>query len=133
MAQRALPTVIGPTENALKSLLQSILTPSDVNDDREWAYLNLTAGGTPQSAILSTMGITSTELRAIRAELGTRSLVDGKGELTPSGLKALAQLRPKVSAMTERLMAGIDDVDAQVAVHVLDAIRHNAAETNATL
>ena len=132
MAQRALPTVIGPTEIALRSLLQSILTPSDVNDDREWAYLNLTAGGTPQSAILSTMGIRSTELRAIRAELGTRGVIDGKGELTPSGFEALAQLRPKVAEMTERLMKGIDDTEAQVAVRVLDAIRRNADEINVT-
>ena len=132
MAQRALPTVIGPTENALRSLLQSILTPSEVDNDREWAYLNLTAGGTPQSAILSTMGITSAELLAIRVSLAARSLIDGKGELTPSGLEALAQLRPKVAEMTERLMKGIDDTEAQAAVRVLDAIRHNAAENNVT-
>jgi hypothetical protein len=131
VAQRTLPTVIGPTENSLRSLLQSILTPSDIHDDKEWAYLNLAAGGAPPSDVLTTMGITSTELRAIHAELGTRGLIDGRGELTPSGLGALAQLRPKVAEMTERVMAGIDDADAQVSVRVLDEIRRNACLTKA--
>ena len=128
MTGRTLPTVIGPTENSLRRLLLSILTPSDLRDDKEWAYLNLTAGGAPPSAILTTMGINSTELRAIRVALGERGLVDASGELTPSGLETLAQLRPKVAEMTERLMAGIDDADAQVAVRLLDTMRRNARE-----
>ena len=74
------------------------------------------------------MGINSTELRAIRVALGERGLVDASGELTPSGLETLAQLRPKVAEMTERLMAGIDDADAQVAVRLLDTMRRNARE-----
>ena len=43
LADRPIATVIGPTENALRSLLSHVLAATPINDYDEWVALNYTA------------------------------------------------------------------------------------------
>lgn len=53
MSERPLPTVIGPTENALRSLLSHILASTPINDYDEWVALTYTASRQTHSAALT--------------------------------------------------------------------------------
>lgn len=112
---RSLPTVIGPTENALRALLRHTLGPTGIATYEQWVVLNvLDAGGEPSAMFDGAWG-----------ELRRRHLVDG-ADLTDAGRAALAHGRRLVAARTATLVDGIDDADLATTVRVLDVVRERA-------
>jgi DNA-binding MarR family transcriptional regulator len=127
MSERPLPAVIGPTENALRSLLSRVLASTLIDGYDEWVALNHASGG--GNAVVSTVAAAlkvdvSTSKRVLE-RLATKGLVTDL-RLTPTGEAQLVDARGAVAAVTATLVEGIDERDQQTARTVLDAIRERA-------
>lgn len=127
MSERPLPTVIGPTENALRSLLSHVLASTTINDYDEWVALNYTASR--QTAAIPTLA-SALKIEINAAEqtierLTTRGLIADLA-LTPSGEAELLHARSAVAAATATLVEAIDEADQHTTRVVLDTIRERA-------
>ncbi|MFD2418491.1 hypothetical protein [Amycolatopsis pigmentata] len=133
-AERALPTVIGPTENALRALLAKTLSTTAIADYEAWVTLNIVSraagdgadAGSRRSAVADGLRQPVTAGNDVIARLRTTKLLDEDGTLTDRGAAELAAARVAVRDVTSALVAGISDVDQETTRQVLDRIRHNA-------
>lgn len=132
---RPLPTVIGPTENALRALLTKILSPTRIKTYPAWAILNAvsksdaaTSAGNWQLAIADALKIGLNEVDGVLAQLRTAGLINDDRSLTALGSTELANGRSLVSAATSRLVDGISKDEQATARRVLDRVRHQADE-----
>jgi predicted ArsR family transcriptional regulator len=126
MDERPLPTVIGPTENALRALLLSVLDPSEIAGYEEWAYLNMASGGASTDAIAAALGVAAETVEEVTVRLAGRGLVDSSGSVSPRGHTELRHARARVADATNMITRGIDPSELAVAVRVLDLVRANA-------
>ncbi len=127
MTERPLPTVIGTTENALRSLLSHLLASTSVNGYDEWLTLNYTSSQETAVAptIAAALQIDGNTAETIIEQLTTRGLLAGRA-LTPAGEAELQKARVVVAAATASLVDGIDEADQQTTRAVLDTIRNRA-------
>jgi DNA-binding MarR family transcriptional regulator len=128
-----LPTVIGPTENALRALLTKTLSSSRATTYPAWVILNAASsvGATsPQrSWHHSAADALKTDLDGVAQVIeGLRSagLLNSDEALTDAGVTELAAARLAVGATTLRLTEGISDAEQETVRSVLDRIRSNA-------
>ena len=132
-AVRPLPTTIGLTENALRTLLTKVLSTTRIRTYRGWVVLNAssnsgatTSNGNWQLAAADALKVGPDEVEEVLAELRAAGLVNDNGSLTALGAADLARGRSAVSAMTSRLLDGIGAEEQVAARLVLDHIRQEA-------
>lgn len=132
---RPLPTVIGPTENALRALLTKILSTTRIKTYPAWVILNAvsnadskTGGGNWRPAIAEALKVELDEVDGVLAQLRAAGLVDNDGLLTARGVTDLATGRSAVSAATARMVDGIGEQEQATARLVLDHVRRKADE-----
>jgi hypothetical protein len=132
MTTHPLPTVVGPTENALRALLGRVLTVTTIGGYAEWVYLNVrsAAGDDAQvdAPVADALKQPVADVLLVRQRLGAGGLIDPAGALTSSGQDELRHGRKLVAAVTEKLTDGIDPVRLDVAADVLDTVRRRAEE-----
>ncbi len=134
MNDRPLPTVIGPTENALRRLLHKTLVGSPIGNYAQWVAMNY-ADREPLDASEFTVRVAE-ELKdspqSINREV--QQLVSGGllqasaagYTLTQFGRNALREGRKLVRSATARLMDGVAELDVEATVRTLDRVRANA-------
>ena len=127
MSERPLPTVIGPTESALRSLLSHVLASTALNGYDEWVALNHTSSqqAAVAAGIADALKIEVTAAETIVEQLTARGLLADLA-LTPAGDAELRTARVAVAATTADLVDGIDEADQQTTRAVLDTIRIRA-------
>jgi hypothetical protein len=127
---RPLPSVIGPTENALHSLLTQTLAATSIPGYPAWVVLNAvsTRDASDEWRRRASKGLKADadEIDAVLHGLRTAGLVGGGGTLTAAGAVELATARAAVAEATGRLVEGIDEAEQETARRVLDAIRLKA-------
>jgi hypothetical protein len=128
---RPLPTVIGPTENALRALLTKILSTTRIRTYPAWVVLNGVSRSDPSDgewrhAVADALKVGLDELDDLLVQLRDAGLLATDGMLTPLGKVELASARSAVSAATSRLVNGISDEDQSTARRVLDHVRREA-------
>lgn len=133
---RPLPSVIGPTENALRALLNQTLSATLIPGYAAWVVLNSAsnADSLEDARREAADGLQADldEIDAVFSLLRIAGLVDTAGTLTRVGAAELTTARTAVAIATRRLVEGIDDADQETARRVLDVI-HSRARTTATL
>jgi DNA-binding MarR family transcriptional regulator len=133
-AARPLPTVIGPTENALRALLSKILSTTRIKPYPAWVILNAlsnadaASSGHWQLAIADALKVELGEVDDVLAQLHAAGLVSNHGSLTALGSSELATGRSAVSAATSRLVDGIGEEEQTTARLVLDHVLRKAEE-----
>jgi hypothetical protein len=134
-AIRPLPTVIGPTENALRALLTKILSATQIKTYPAWVVLNAmsnvgaaASGGNWQLAVADALKIELVEIDEIVAQLRGTGLIGLDGLLTVLGSNELSKGRIAVAAATAKLMDGIGEQEQANARQVLEQVRRNAEE-----
>lgn len=130
-AQRPLPTVIGPTENALRALLTKILSSTQIKTYSAWVTLNAVANAGPSSAnwqhsVAGALKVSDSDVEACLAELRGSGLLTDEGLQTPLGIEELMQARSAVAAATARLVEDISEGDQKIVRTVLERIRDRA-------
>lgn len=131
-SNRPLPTVIGPTENALRALLVQTLAGTEIDSYHSWVVINALdfaekthAGRDWRTDTADALKIEPRELDAVLDRLRASHLVDGDS-LTDAGRAELHTARSAVAETTSRLVNGLDPDDQEVARRVLDHIRRSA-------
>jgi DNA-binding MarR family transcriptional regulator len=128
MSDRPLPTVIGPTENALRALLVQTLDATRIRGYEEWVLLNMTDAAAPMHAIAAALRVARSRISGIADELVRRGLLADPTRLTAEGRTELAAGRVRVREMTVNLTAGIPPEHEEVCRQVLDTIRKRAED-----
>ncbi|WP_106850583.1 hypothetical protein [Blastococcus sp. Marseille-P5729] len=127
---RPLPTVIGPTENALRALLTRTLSSTLIPSYPAWVVLNAASAADSSNdwrqRAADGLKADADEIDGVLAELRTAGLVDDDGTLTAAGAAELTTARAAVTGTTLRLIEGIDETEQETARRVLDAIRQKA-------
>ncbi len=126
----SLPQVTGPTEHALRALLDRELASSSIPDYLAWVCLNLATGSTSrvdleaklEQATRSTPGLAARTTKRLIA-LG---LLTSQAQPTAAGQADLDATRQRVKATTDQLTAGLPDADLTTAIEVLDRVRARA-------
>ena len=129
MPPGSLPTVIGPTENALRALLTATLSMTRIDGYPAWLVLNAASratGGEWRAVTADALTVPQSVVDHIAERLEREGLMDGAGGLTDDGTRELEAARSVVARTTSRLVAGVDDVDQERVRRTLDQIRHNA-------
>ena len=135
MSQRRLPTVIGLTENALRNLLSQVLASTMIDEYDEWVALNCIRNNTGTAVVAALAAALKIEHGAAEEtieRLANRGLVADLA-LTPTGEAQLLCARVAVAAITDTLVAGIDEADQQTTRTVLDTVRERAETASAVL
>ncbi|HYB28863.1 MAG TPA: hypothetical protein VEF89_19780 [Solirubrobacteraceae bacterium] len=127
---KALPQVTGPTENALRALLNRQLTSSRIPDYLAWVCLNFSAGSGSR-ATLEAMLDAETKCGPEAATAAVEQLVAfgllvNDGHPTPDGQAELAAVRRRVQITTAKLVAGVSEQDIATTILVLDHVRERA-------
>lgn len=129
---RPLPSVIGPTENALRALLARTLSSTHVPGYPAWAVLNAASSADAAPRWRQTVGNSlkaePNEIDAAVAELRAAGLLRSDETLTALGDEELAAARVAVRDATLRLTDGIDDAEQETTRRVLDTIRRRAED-----
>jgi DNA-binding MarR family transcriptional regulator len=132
---RQLPTVIGPTENALRALLAKILTPTRIKTYEAWVVLNAannagtaTPGGNWQLTVADALKIELGDVDEVLSQLRAAGLISNDDSLTAFGTAELDAARSRVSATTSRLVDGLSEEEQATARLALDHVRHKAEE-----
>lgn len=134
-AARPLPTVIGPTENALRALLSKVLMSTRIKTYHAWVTLNAMSradaelpDGNWRVMAAEGLRIGFDELDDIHARLCSTGLVGKDGRLTALGATELTAARSAVSGMTRLLVEGITEDEQSLTRSVLDRLRRRADE-----
>lgn len=134
-SSRPLPTVIGPTENALRALLIRILSTTPIKTYSAWVILNAAStaqapasSGRWQDAVADALKVEPGQVDEVLGTLCDAGLVDNDGSLTDGGAAELAIARSTVLATTSRLTDGLSEEAQATARLVLDHIRGKAEE-----
>lgn len=139
--QRPLPTVVGPTENALRALLMRLLATTPLDCYEQWAALNLVDRHTGddkalERVVVEALAVDDTEAATILRtldDLGLLHRVNGAWRPSSAGADLLSLERQRVAAVTARLLDGIAATDLVTAVRVLDQVRERAQEERTRL
>jgi hypothetical protein len=130
---RPLPTVIGPTENALRALLTKTLSTTSIGNYQAWVSLNAISNagsgdsnGNWRPQVADALKIEPAALETTFDELAAAGLVSSQGALTTAGAAELATARLLVTATTSQLTQGIGESEQETTRQVLDHIRHQA-------
>lgn len=127
---RSLPQVIGPTERALRALLEQAIADSRIPGYLGWVATNLSDGARPRASLEAELErATKCGTRASEAtvsELVALGLLDAGGAITGSGLSELRAARERIGAITRSIVADIPDINLAVAIGVLDRVRGRA-------
>ncbi|MBD8078678.1 hypothetical protein [Cellulosimicrobium arenosum] len=126
MNGRPLPTVVGPTENALRALLVRTLRDTEIRGYDEWVVLSMTAGGAPPHAVVRALGAPDAHVSAVADALARRGLLADRTTLTARGHDVLDAARALVGHATAPLSAGIAPEHVQITTQVLDTLRTRA-------
>lgn len=133
---RPLPTIIGPTENALRALLTKTLSTTAIKSYASWVVLNaLSRPGAKafapewQGAVLDALKMSQSDLNKVIADLSTKNLINVEGSLTELALAELTEGRNLVGAATSELVDGLSEEAQDTARTVLDHIRTRAEAT----
>ncbi|MCD2442038.1 hypothetical protein LQ757_07070 [Agromyces sp. SYSU K20354] len=129
MPTRSLPTVIGPTENALRALLTATLSTTRIDGYVAWVVLNAVSraqSGDWRPATAKALKVPQSVVDDVAERLERDGLLTGAGVLTDDGTRELEAARSAVARATSRVVAGIDDADQEQARRTLDQIRRNA-------
>ena len=133
--ERPLPTVIGPTENALRALLTKTLTTTKIRTYPAWVVLNATAAADAsdvsegwQLAVSDALKVAPDVIDGVLAQLAADGLAGVDGSLTPLGAAELAAARLAVAETTARLIDGVSPEDQAAARGVLDHLRRRAED-----
>lgn len=128
-----LPTVIGPTENALRALLLKVLATTAIADYASWVTLNATSNADPAApsghwrrVVADALKVNPTAVDEVLAELAAAGLVTTYGSMTERGAVELAAARAEVRATTSALVAGIGESEQETTRQVLAHIRGEA-------
>lgn len=128
---RPLPTVIGPTENALRALLARALSSTLIPGYSAWVVINAVSAAGPgnnwRERTADGLKANPDDLEAVLDELRSAGLVDGE-VLTARGADELTAARAAVTEATRGLLEGIDEAQQETTRQVLDAIRRKAEE-----
>ena len=134
-SSRPLPTVIGPTENALRALLTRILSRTPIKTYAAWVVLNAAStaqasasSGRWRDAVAYALKLEPEQVDELVGTLCGAGLVNVDGSLTAGGAAELALARSTVSATTARLTDGLSEEAQATARVVLDHIRGKAEE-----
>ncbi|WP_028660061.1 hypothetical protein [Nocardioides insulae] len=127
--ERTLPTVIGPTENALRALLLQALATTPIRSYSEWVILNAASSTDAdwRMSVADALKVDDTEIDAVLERLRLLGLLDDDG-LTPAGRAQLTDARTRVAATTSLLIEGIDADQQEQVRTVLDLLRSRAEE-----
>lgn len=133
---RPLPTVIGPTENALRALLTSTLSGTAIGTYHAWVVLNAASRADPAAPadphrawigrVADALKIEVAAAGRVVAGLRSQGLLDDDDALTDRGTAELAAARSAVARATARLTAGIGEAEQETTRAVLDRVRANA-------
>lgn len=131
---RPLPTVIGPTENALRALLTNTLSATRIKTYPAWVVLNAAANAEAAAAasdswrraVGDALKVAPIGVDEVLAQLAAAGLVSVSGSLTALGATELATARVAVARTTAVLVDGINEDEQAVARQVLERIRHQA-------
>ncbi|RZS91820.1 hypothetical protein EV189_1072 [Motilibacter rhizosphaerae] len=125
---RPLPTVVGPTENALRALLDRTLSSTRIPGYHAWVVLNAVSAAGPGEDWRRTAleGGGPEEIHAALGRLRTAGLVGEDETPTALGTAELTAARTSVAAVTAQLTAGIDEAEQETTRRVLDEIRRGA-------
>ena len=126
MSDRPLPTIIGPTENALRALLVHTLADTNIASYEDWVLLNMTVGGAPTRAIATALRVSESEVQAAADALISQNAFSDRSTLSANGLTQLEAGRARVAKMTELLTAGIPEEHLRLCAHVLEIVRTRA-------
>jgi hypothetical protein len=128
-AARPLPSEIGATENALRSLLIETLRGTQVAGYEQWVYLNVRESYDGEAVLARAAQVLKEPedaVRTIQTELTAQGLLDQQGSLTSKGAEALAAARTRVTAETKSLTEGIEAAQVAITAEVLTTIRERA-------
>lgn len=131
---RPLPTVIGPTENALRALLVQSLSGTAISTYEAWVTMNLAANADPDGAGAASWRAAVAEglakpvayVDGVVDRLRDAGLMDGAGALTDRGRAELAAARAAVGKVSSAVVEDIPQPDQETARRVLDEIRRRA-------
>jgi len=125
-----LPQVSGPTEHALRALLDRELASSRIPDYLGWVCLNFSTATRARSdleAHLEQATKSTPEQAAATVDgLIALGLLAGTGEPTSEGQAELMSTRQRVKATTDHLTAGLSEDEVATAIGVLDHVRGRA-------
>ncbi|NNG20859.1 hypothetical protein HJ590_15075 [Naumannella sp. ID2617S] len=129
-SMRPLPTVIGPTENALRALLARALSSTLIPGYSAWVVLNAVNAAGPgynwRERTADGLKASPDDLEVVLDKLRSAGLVDGGEVLTARGAEELTAARAAVTEATRGLVEGIDEAQQETTRQVLDAIRRKA-------
>lgn len=132
---RPLPTVIGPTENALRALLAKVLSATQIKTYSAWVILNAAAGadatkpnGDWRPGVADALKVDLEDMDDVLAQLRTAGMLGKDDSLTAFGAAELATGRSVVAATTAHLVDGISEEERTTARRALDHIRLKANE-----
>ncbi len=127
---RSVPQVTGPTEHALRALLEHELASSLIPDYITWVCLNLSTGSADRSDLqtrLQEATKCTLELAVDTIErLVALGLLTKTAQPTAIGQADLDSTRQRVKATTDQLTAGLSDADLATTIEVLDHVRTRA-------
>lgn len=132
---RPLPTLIGPTENALRALLTNVLSTTRINTYPEWVIINAASNadaaapdGSWRQAAADSLKVEPGVVDDVLTRLRAQGLVDDLGLPTVLGTAELTAARSAVAATTAGLVDGISEQEQVTTGRVLDHIRRRAEE-----
>ena len=130
-----LPTVIGPTENALRALLLKTLATTRIKSYSAWVILNSASnqdtpslGGRWRNTVANALKVELDVVDDTIIQLCDDGLVDSDGQLTALGTTEPTEGRAAVPGATARLVEGLGEEDQRTARLVPDHIRRKADE-----
>lgn len=132
-ATAPLPTVIGPTENALRALLMQVLATTAIADYASWVTLNAASNCDPEAPsgswrhpVADDLKVPPAAIDEVLAQLVAAGLATTDGLVTDRGATELAAARSKVRATTSVLVAGVGASEQETTRQVLGHIRRHA-------
>jgi hypothetical protein len=135
--ERPLPTVIGPTENALRALLTKTLATTKIRTYSAWVVLNALSiahahaqdqGDAWRQATSDALKVAPPQLDEVLAHLAADGLARADGSLTTLGSLELAAARSAIAEMTARLVESVGQEEQASTRRVLDHLRRKAED-----
>jgi hypothetical protein len=129
---RSLPQVTGPTENALRPLLNRQLSGSAIPSYLGWVCMNLAQSVASRTDLETQVQretrCTPGEASTTVGDLIDRGLIGASGRPSSSGNNELDAVRLRVRVTTQLLVEGIPEEELSITTRVLDTVRRRAEE-----
>jgi hypothetical protein len=126
--------VIGPTENALRTLLRAVLSATPIESYDEWVAINVVdrhheSGEDVLRAVAAPLAIGPANAHAVLDTLVAKGLLASDGlswTVSDGGAVELVEARASVAAVTAHLVEGLPATEIDATLRVLDHIRSRA-------